>query len=155
MLFEYTEAFLRAHKPRCAPAAGDAVVGGRDSFYRFKELYDQGRELALQEISRKKPVLKNRVLQEIGDRGCRRNAGDRATGLRSANELRKRGLTVSSAGVRLRVAPPRPAAAQGVASQEQAPDRRFLRKSMHSAALGAGTADVEASPQRPLGCCAT
>ena len=78
------------------------VMGySRDTFYRYKELYDQGGEEALFEMNRKKPCLKNRVPANVEDAVINMAVDFPAYGHeRAANELRKRGIILSGGGVR-------------------------------------------------------
>jgi transposase InsO family protein len=78
------------------------VMGySRDSFYGFKEFYDEQGEAGLREISRRKPILKNRVAPEVEEAVVELAIENPALGqVRVSNELKQRGIFVSPSGVR-------------------------------------------------------
>ena len=78
------------------------VLGySRDSFYRFQKLYEEGGEMALKEISRSKPLLKNRIDQQLEEIVVAYATEQPAHGQqRVSNELVKRGYKVAPSTVR-------------------------------------------------------
>jgi transposase InsO family protein len=78
------------------------VMGySRDSFYRFRDLYEKGGDLALAELTRAKPNLKNRAAPEVEAAVVALAVEQPAWGqARVANELKQRGVEVSAFGVR-------------------------------------------------------
>ncbi|KIC73142.1 Uncharacterized protein YlbG [Neochlamydia sp. EPS4] len=73
----------------------------RGSFYRFKKLYETGGKAALQDITRKKPCIKNRVDESIEKAVVDFALQKPAYGqLRVCNELKKQGVFISPGDVR-------------------------------------------------------
>lgn len=72
----------------------------RDTFYRYKELTDEGGVDALYEVSRRKLNLKNRIDEKIENEVVKMSHDNPAFGQkRASNELCKIGIFVSPAGV--------------------------------------------------------
>jgi len=78
------------------------VMGfSRDTFYRYRQVVDEGGVDALIEKTRRKPNMKNRVPEDVERRVLEFAVEFPAHGqVRASNELRKRGIFVSPNGIR-------------------------------------------------------
>lgn len=78
------------------------VMGySRDTFYRYRQAVEEGGLEALVEKSRRKPNLRNRTAPEIEQAIVELAVSEPALGqVRVSNELRRRGMQLSAAGVR-------------------------------------------------------
>ena len=78
------------------------VMGySRDSFYRYKTLYETGGQEALQDISRRQPNEKNRVPEYVEEAVKNLAIENPALGqFRASTELLQRGIIISSSGIR-------------------------------------------------------
>ena len=73
----------------------------RDTFYRYKDLFEEGGEDALRDLSGRKANVKNRIELQIEERVVAFATDNPAFGqTRVSNELKKEGLFISPAGVR-------------------------------------------------------
>lgn len=73
----------------------------RETFYRYKELFEDGGEQALKDMNRRVPNVKNRIEAHIEERVVAFAIENPAFGqTRASNELKKEGLFVSPCGVR-------------------------------------------------------
>lgn len=78
------------------------VMGySRDTFYRYRQAVEEGGVEALVEKSRRKPNLRNRTAPELEQAILELSVEEPALGqVRVSNELRRRGLFISPAGIR-------------------------------------------------------
>ena len=73
----------------------------RDSFYRFKKLYESQGETGLVEVNRRKPLLKNRVRAQVEETVLSMALEHPKWGqLKVSQELTKGGISISPGGVR-------------------------------------------------------
>lgn len=73
----------------------------RDSFYRFRKLYESAGAAGLAEVDRRKPLLKNRVKAQIEETVLSMTLEHPGWGqLKVSQELAKGGVSISPGGVR-------------------------------------------------------